>query len=377
MAKIKLVPQKIDVALALASLKELGVTPENEKPATLAKALDAYYKKNTPETKLTVCDVCGVASSLDLDKCPGCGTGDDEEGDAIDDSEEDDSGEGVAEVVSEEDSDSEEDSEDSAESGDAPKKRGRKPKTALVEVLPEGVTIEALDTAVSEIKGLTGEAIASYHDLGCKIAEIHEKNLWKARRDASDPNKPAYKNFEKFCAAELGFSHAHAYNLMDVSRKFTREQVKALGVSKLALVLKAPEEKQQEILAQAEGGASKRELEAKVQETRTEAKAEGRDLTAEKTEKTGRQNNGPGKGREKSNVTVQSLLGKKQITLFRKPGKGESATVPARSLDDLPVGALDLENGLVLAVQIVKLPSGDLALKADFKKKDLQTLNPG
>lgn len=378
MAKITLKADKVDVSLAKASLAAVGVTPKDDKPETLAKALDAYYKKNTPANKLTACDVCGVASSMDLDKCPACGTGDDVEGDAIDEGEPEETGDTAenesaspVEVVDDDSGDDATPGDDATKAGEEPKKRGRKKADALAEVLPEGVTIEALDSAVADVQALKSATVGSYHDLGAKIAELHGKNLWKARRDSSDPSKPAYKNFEKFCAAELGISHTYAYGLMDISRKFTKEQVMALGVSKLMLVLKAPEEKQPEVMAAAEQGASKRELENKVQETRTEAKAEGRDVTAEKTASTGRKQTGTGKGREKASVTTASLLGKRQIDLYRKPGKGESATVLARSLEDFPVGVLDLENGLVVAVQIVKTPSGDLALKMDFKKKDL------
>jgi len=379
MAKIVVVDSKINVDMAKAHLEAVKVTPKNETPKGLSDAISTYYKKNTEASKLSVCDVCGTVSSIDLDVCPGCGTGDDQAGDAIED--ETDAPENASDDGPEEAGDDAPEGEGEKKEGDSestPKKRGRKPSAAIVEVLPEGVTVDALDSAVAEVNNLKGATAFSYWKLGEKLSEIHASHLWKARR-GDDGVKAKYRTFDQFVKEECGISNVHAYSLIDISKRFTEADVRKLGTSKLTLVLRAPEEKQPEILAAAESGASKRELEEKVKEANATAKAEGRDVTAEKAEKTGRTPRGTGGGREKQSLTISSLLGKKQINLFRKPGKGESATTPARSLEDLPVGVLDLENGVVLAVQVVKGPSGDLLLKCDFKKADLPSTstNPG
>jgi hypothetical protein len=94
---------------------------------------------------------------------------------------------------------------------------------------------------------------------GVEVARIHDGDLWKTRLLGKDPQ---YKTFKAFCGAELGISHTHAYNLIEIAKKFTREQVEQIGISKLSIILQLPAGATSEAALNGASDASKRELQA-------------------------------------------------------------------------------------------------------------------
>lgn len=363
------ITDKLDRKMLEQSLTALGLKfTATDKATTLANLLNEYYVKNTAKDALVRCDVCGVMSSADLDSCPACGHDDSVTGDAGN-AEAEDTAEGDETATPEESEEGEETAEGDETEGptDAtPKKRGRPGKAlapvAIVEVLPEGVTVEALESGVANYRKIRDASYGNFWDLGQAVRAIFEGQLWKARRDDAGTG-PRFKNFDAFAREELGVTNVQALKYIEVSKAYTREEVIALGTSKLGLVLDAPAEARPKLLEAAKGGASKADLAAAVKEAKEKAKASGVDVHAEKDKEKGKAStSAAGKGREVENVKVSSFLGNKQIVLFKKPVKGPPTEVAMGIEDAGVVGSIEMGN-VVFFFNIIKLPSGQLNMK--------------
>ncbi len=243
-----------------------------------------------------------------------------------------------------------------------------KASTAMVpksETLPAGVTAGNLNKAVAEVHALKGKGAGLIWELGCKIREIHDGQLWKAR--IGEDGTAAYKHWNAFCHAELGMTPTHAYSVMDVSKAFPRAHVEKWGVSKLALILKAPEEDQPRLLEEA-AKHGKRDLAEKVTKLRKEKGKGKRD--------TGRKPMPEGKARApkagKDSIAVATLLDKpKKVQLWARPEKrGDEPTKRAKKLSDNPIGWYDLPNGVRQFFAIAQSETGELELKLYFKRTE-------
>jgi hypothetical protein len=222
-----------------AAIKSLKLKAPTQKtiPAK-AKVIQAHFSALAKKSKeaadnLSVCTNCGGECDFGLEACPYCG-----------------------------------DSE-TATAENAITTTGTSVANA------EPADTEALDEAVRTFKAKKKNAEVSIWELGQEVLRIHDGDLWKTRLLGKDPQ---YKTFKAFCAAELGVSHTHAYNLMEVAKKFSREEVEKVGVARLSIIAQLPPEQREQALNQAAAGEkSKRQLEAdkaaskgnKVQETVT------------------------------------------------------------------------------------------------------------
>lgn len=377
----KIVASKLNEDLIKSALSAAGITPDPKaKPAQLANLLQAHYVKTTPKDKIGGCDVCGGISPLDLDSCPFCGSGEEVSGDAAP--------EAPSDVLQAEEA-------KEAEEGTTPPfeivpatatpegekkkgKGGRKPKVVEIEVLPEGVTVEALDAALIEVKTLRSTANGSVWDLGAKIAQIHDGQLYKARK-GDDGTSFKYKSFATFAEAELGISHTYAYNLIDFSKQLTRDQVALFGPSKALLYLKAPDATKPTVLELIEKDAPKREIEKIVSDAKAEAKAKG-EKTSRGEEETGRKQRGVGEGRKAKSdpdkITIATLVGKKVVDLYKKPEGKKAPSERASTLADFPVGILDLENGVRMTMAVVADATGKLSITVNTKRIEQSKLAP-
>lgn len=209
----------MSVGVMTAAIKKLKLKMPAQKTAPGMAAVLKTHFKSTPEDKISNCTNCGGDSDIDLPACPYCG-----------------------------------DSETTTEAGDI--LTTAEPKPDAVEVS----TVE-LDEAVLAFKQKKRNAEVNIWELGAEVARIHDGDLWKTRMLGADPQ---YKTFKMFCGVELGISHTHAYSLIEVAKKFTREQVEQIGVSKLSIIVQLPVDKQAAALNGAAGGKSKAALAAEL-----------------------------------------------------------------------------------------------------------------
>ncbi len=281
MARMK--HSSMSVGVMVAALKALKIkAPAQKNPPALAAALKTYFQANTPSERMSECSNCHGDSDIELKACPYCG-----------DSEV--SGEGQ-EIV----------------------------ETTATDVVANEVSTEELDTAVASFKQKKRHAEASIWELGVEVARIHDGELWKTRM--LGPN-PQYRTFKAFCGAELGISHTHAYNLIEVAKKFTREQVEQLGVAKLAIIVQLPPDKQAEALKNADK-ASKRDLERLAAEAK-------------------------GKPKAPDQVTIMARAGSHvKLTMQGTNTKGK----PATELADEPWVEEEHENGIISRYAIKREP---------------------
>lgn len=348
------------------------------------KAAAQYMRQHVDAKELADCDVCGGTSDVNLPRCPFCGVGEDEptataakpasapnttaaKPAATPNS----NGKKEAPMASAKGSDDKgKASKGKSKKGEPPTKADAlaKPEKAakviVVEPLPEGVTVQALDKGVAEVQRLKGEAGVGMWALGRKIAELYDQQQWKARMTAE--STPAYKSWNAFVVAELGMTAANAYSLMDVAKAFTADDVRAFGTTKLGLVLQAPEEKRPALLEAAKTHST-RDLQKKVQEAKPKdgkKRETGRKATPAGT--------GGGKAASKKSdkIAVAALLKSATIPLFCKPERGQEPAKPAKKIGDQPVGMLDLANGVRLYVALTEKADGTLALKAVFKRDE-------
>lgn len=355
-----------------------------------------FFQSNTPRGSLVECDICGGASSPNLDVCPFCGQeGDEDENETPIHSSSSESfhapdglsAEDVESVTSAVPSALTTKKTSSKKSTPA-KKPPKEATMTTVAVAPaphangkaiqkhkeddlvvssEIRTERELDQAVREVHKLKSEAATSYWDLGVKVKEIYDNQLWKLRTEAG---KPRYKSVDAFCHAELGMTPQHAYSLMDVAKHFTKAQVAAFGTSKLGLVLQAPAEDQARIMAELKktgGKKSFREIEKEVRKTKV-------DKGGHRRESRGKKMPIPKKGKPKTQITIASILGSQTVKLYVKPTtKEESLALTkqdrATKIKDVPYGRMELENGVAMYFTVNEAPSGELVLRVETKRE--------
>jgi hypothetical protein len=227
------------------------------------------------------------------------------------------------------------------------------------------VTERDLDAAVRRIHAAKADAAASYHALGREVAAVHDRGLWKHRR--GDGGACPYKSFDAFVRAELELSTQHAHQRRADAAKFSEAQVRALGTSKLGLVLQLPPgDEQARGLAMAEGGASKREIEAHVREVKAETGYQKPSSGRPVPHNAGRKREVGTTGR----ATSDAAPGKSpdtRITLAMWTGRSD---VELRKKGDRYVGALALENDGVELRFSARVRRGTVALTVTAKRRE-------
>jgi hypothetical protein len=195
-------------------------------------------------------------------------------------------------------------------------------------------TTADLDEQVKVIKSTGKFAATELLKMGSAFDRIHTDELWKLR---TVKGKPKYTNFKKFVAEEFGVSHTYAYGLMDVARKFTEDDVKRLGISKLRVALQVPAERQKEILDAAKKGATVADLKDKARKDRPEAKKA---------------------------ITVALLLGQQVVPAFKRT----DPDVRASKIKDDAFGELELDNGVTLSIKLTRDVDSNLQFVVEAKR---------
>lgn len=243
---------------------------------------------------------------------------------------------------------------------------------------------EELDKAVAEIRALKSDVAHSYWELGKKLQEVHDRQLYKQRLD--EEGKPGvYKTsgFDAWVREEVGFTVPSAYQIMDVAKHYSEAQVKAFGYAKLGLLLKAPEAAQAKILAEkVEQGATWREVRMAVEESRKadpNARRPARDGSAR-----GSNTNGgrkpkvlsvpggppPEKTTKKDVITIASIPKRQKVTIYAKPEKRGAEPKPAKKLTDEPYFIIAFENDVSMKVTLSQNAKGELQAICDAKRED-------
>lgn len=325
------------------------------------KILSGFYAQKPDDQKVD-CDQCGGISTIEDTVCPYCG---------LDDST-------PATTVEENKPVTPTPAPEAGKKGKKSKAVTPEPSTALARVSSDSDMIcqgteEDLDASVEGILRAKSGVANSYWLLGKLIGENHQKALWKARKD-SETGKPKYTSFNAFCDKELGLSHQHAYNLMDIARAFTESDVTKFGTTKLGLVLQVPDEERPKLL-EAAGSLSKRELEKKVKDTKAKQSKE----TGKATRETGRKDvskaveakakNKPEKAAPSDTITVASIEGTKTLKLLATAAKKGEAEKPAKALDQGPWTRMDLENNVEMIFKVKTNANGELLLQVVTRRK--------
>lgn len=391
---------KLDEAAIDAALANPKIDIVPAKATKLAGKVELLIEhfKETPRGDLGDCGNCGAASSLELAVCPFCGQG---EGDPEEPAEEvgdpPDAGDDGGNPGNDEDRDPgpAPDPEPAAVVGTHPttaqplvdmkKERIKKGKPAKAKALPKqdatgaaataivvrGVSdaivmasVEQLDVDVAKVKILKRGFGASSWLLAQKIAEVDESQRWKLRLD--EAGKVLYRTFEDFAKAELEIGREYALDLKKIFVRFTQEEFETVGVSKLRLVLRAPEAEQAEVLNRlkgAGGATGKREVQKDVEERRQKAglkSSQGKDPKVRKPA-------------EKGKITVATILGRHTIRAYKKPEKrlAEGETMArAKKIGDRPYASLALGNDTTLWIEVALDGAGEIVFKLDVRRDE-------
>jgi hypothetical protein len=219
---------------------------------------------------------------------------------------------------------------------------------------------EELDRAVEAVHSCKGTAV---WDLGRSIVRTYENDLWKQRRDAK--GSPTYSGFGAFCQAELGISPQHAYKVMDVSLRYTRDEAVQIGVAKLGVIMRLP----------AGSDGERKMLESATSTPLSALATKVRELAAGKVRDTGRKHidtpQRQGKPAEpvvpEGSITVALTIGSEKVPMFCKGKVGISR---ARTLADSPVGEELLMNGVVQRYKLTSDKDGNLLLIVERRHVD-------
>ncbi len=252
-----------------------------------------------------------------------------------------------------------------------------KPSAPVISILAGGRALaseQELDEEITKFRAAGKSATQNSYQMGVSLVRMRE-GLWQQRLEGG---KPKYKSFAQFVTSELQISKSYADVLQNVVTNFSAEQFEKLGVSALKWIGAAPKEDRPMLLAMAEAGASKRDLEQEVAKIREQkgvlqvdraatdaAVAAGRpvpSLAATTAAASARRRPTPA-------VTLGLKAEQGTIKLMARGKRGQQEAV-ARSLEESPYGIIECQNGYNLYLVVKQRPTGELEIKYTVKKRD-------
>ncbi len=257
---------------------------------------------------------------------------------------------------------------DSVPTADKPK-RGKKAAEAPAPVAPvalavvhsaEIVSSKELDDVVTEIKQIQVNIVENHWLLGQKLGATWE--LYKLRTD--EKNLPKYKNWPQFVQEELDLTPRYAFDLVAVSRAFTQADIQQVGVTKLRVIARIPDEAKKQTLLE----KAKQEVNGKPVVSRVEIEKEARQdgLLPGRRTLDGRQVTEESVAKRAEKATARAAA--KGITVVLQPGRitlplfatAKSKSKPKRAVDlaDQPQAVEDLLNGVKVRYLIQKEDDG-------------------
>jgi hypothetical protein len=360
--------EKLNRNLIIAALSGGGkLVDPNDTTQQLSLQLHMTFQ-SLPDSEKSRCDNCKGVSATDLDLCPYCGFS-----------------EGVP-LVSESPKKGEKKLEaDMTDTSTEKPKKGKKKKEAngaLVatpvaanDLKPSGVihTQRELDAAVAEVETLKGSAATGYWALGRAIERIHVQQLWKLRQETDEKGKTKlrWKTWEAFCHSELKMTPKTANRAMDVATRYTEEQIRLWGATKLELLLQAPPEERERIMKeQVEKGAGKREIEKEVRKAKSKAgfTRPSRGTHGGKTDATQTKSVGS------KNIVVAEIIGTQTIKAYKRPASLKNVDwkeqVRAKKLADEPIGVWRMLNDVVAYISVTTSAAGELQFKIAVQREE-------
>lgn len=223
----------------------------------------------------------------------------------------------------------------------------------------------ALDEKVRRFHEIQHGIQVSMWALGAVLSDIHLREDWRARG--------TYANFTAFVAAEIKIPMPSVHKLIGISQRFTEEQTRAYGFSRLIEIRQAPESCWPELLKLCETGVSVRALRSRVREIRI-AEAAG------KSRKVLRHANARGstvaatlaaaekRSAQKANALPQRTLTAQErsiVTLARR-GPGDKAAKPARSIGQQPTGLIAIDVVGTVLFSLFEGEGGTICIYAKF-----------
>jgi hypothetical protein len=321
------------------------------------EALARHLKENTPKSRLADCDRCKGDSDIDLECCPYCGDGDEEQG---------------AKPPAEPAKPPKPPKPDSSKNAAALVKAASKSPAKAASKSDKVKTEADLDAAVKRVNVIRRAGAMCAWELGVEIGRIFDERLYILR--TTKDGHVRYKNWSQFCQVELGMSRDQSYKLIDVARLFKREDVERLGTEKLSLMVQVPEGERQRLLEAARAGMSKRGVKDEIRLLGSGSKPAGspRDPTGARSRagaagKAASQQ--AARPRDDKSITVVTQLGRTTIKLFARPKAKGADPKRATSLAQDPFGEERPVNGIRISYRIVKTPQG-LALIVDRKREE-------
>lgn len=241
-----------------------------------------------------------------------------------------------------------------------------------------------LDAAVTNVVRLKSDVAHGYWQLGKELQAIYDKQLWKQRLDAE--GKPGvYKTsgFDAFVREECGFTAASAYQIMDVAKHFSEEQVRAFGHSKLGLVLKAPSQEQARVLEEGvRAGKTANEIREMVDAAKKSSAPETKPSRDGSTRGGKREGAGrpakvlsvpggppPEKTTKRDVITIASIPKRQKVAIMAKPSKRGEVPKPAKRIADEPYFTIEFENDVVLKVSLSLNPAGELVAICEARRE--------
>lgn len=196
------------------------------------------------------------------------------------------------------------------------------------------LTTEDLDTSVQKINALKGEMATNYYTLGVLLRDVEEKSLWALRKKKDGQGK--YKDFSAWARHEVKLGRTQAMKCISVAEHFSEDDVRKIGHTKLAIALQVPAAERPKLLEAAENGASKRDLEAAVNEIK-------------------------GKG-DSEKVTVVLAPNETVLPMYARPENNSDALLPAYDFDDQPFAVEILGNGVAQSYHLSRNDHSEIIL---------------
>jgi hypothetical protein len=213
-----------------------------------------------------------------------------------------------------------------------------------------------LTVGMSRVREAQVRGVECMWDLGHALFQIYEAKLYTQLTKGND-GTPVYDSWTKFCRKEFGIDPRYGFKLMDVSASFTKEQVSRIGVSKLTMLVRVPEEKREELMARAADTPKSKVAEEVAKLAGGTVRETGRN--GFKGKRDDRTTKPPRKSEKLTVVRAQPSI---VVDLFKR-GKSERA----RSVDDA-MGVEACANGMMVYYTIIKTEEG-LALRIETRRE--------
>jgi hypothetical protein len=133
----------------------------------------------------------------------------------------------------------------------------------------QDIEVANISDAIEAVKQAKELTVVCHWQLGQTILKCFKNDLWKQLKD--EEGGVRYTNFYRFCENELGLSGRYCHSLMDIASSFSADDVAKIGVAKLGIILRLPEQDRDKLLIETRQGIPYSELSVKVRELNSES----------------------------------------------------------------------------------------------------------